>query len=439
MTPLIIKTSLVVRVKGAGGGDDYDDEKQINEEPVVIGGYNLRGNREQNYHHCFAFLQHVVRTTNKGQNIDDDTLQQCFDKVVNICMMQMTAKKGIETYRKLAVDAIFKEFAQLDDLQVYGPLDTKKLIRSQKRLALRAITLVKEKCCGKIKGSTVADGRPQQKIFSKDETTLPTVLLEVLLMSLMVDTKEERDVGTADGGGAFLHRDMDDFVILKMVGNAVNIMCRVNAKYKEFVTIENRKCVLYLQLLKALYSCVKTALIWYTLFATTLKEMGFKINRYDKCVANKMIKSAQCTIVWYVDNNKISHIDPKVVKEILNRIEKRFGNLTITRGKQHTFLGMDINFIRSGKVKILMKEYIVECIEAYELKEDKMAATPAKNDLFDINEDSLRLSDTKAKLLHSIVAKLLYIGNQAQPDVILPVTFLCTRVQPPTEQDRTKL
>ena len=95
---------------------------------------------------------------------------------------------------------------------------------------------------------------------------------------------------------------------------------------------------------------------------TVLQGMGFILNLYDKCIANKEIENIQSTIAWYVDNNKVSHINPPVVTAILNKLEKRFGKLTITRGKQHTFLGMDINFIERGKVKISMTQYVLECI-----------------------------------------------------------------------------
>ena len=406
---------------------ELDNKNETIEEPVMVGGYSLRGNQQRNYDHCFAFLQHAVNTIDKGEHISDKVLKEYYNETVNICTTQMTVKKGTATYGKRAVDAIFKEFAQLDDLKVFGLLKPSKLTRAQKRMALRVIVLVKEKRCGKIKGCTVADGRPQRKIFTKDETTSPTVSLEGLLMSLMVDAKEERDITTADVGGAFLHRDMDDFVVLKMVGDAVDIMCQVNPSYEKFVTIENGKHVLYLQLLKALYGCVKAALIWYTLFSTMLKKIGFKLNPYDKCVANKVINGAQCTIAWYVDDNKISHIDPAVVTDILNKIKS--GKLTITRGKQHTFLGMDIDFVGSGKVKILMKDYIIECIEAYKLKENKTLHHQQRT----IYLTSMIIAQDYPRMMP------LYIGNRARPDIILPVAFLCTRVQKPTEQDKTKL
>jgi len=128
------------------------------------------------------------------------------------------------------------------------------------------------------------------------------------MLSLMIDAKEGRDVATADVEGAYLHAGMEDFVILKLVSEAVNIMCQVNPKYKKFVVVEHGKKVLYLQLLKALYGCVQSALLWYELFTGPLVDMGFKLNPYDPCVANSQVKGKQCTVVWYVDNNKISHV-----------------------------------------------------------------------------------------------------------------------------------
>ena len=114
-------------------------------------------------------------------------------------------------------------------------------------------------------------------------------------------------------------------------------MCDVSPGYKKFVCYEGGKKVLYLKLLKALYGCVQSALLWYELFSSTLEGMGFKINPYDTCVANKDINGKQCTILWYVDDTKISHVDPRVVTQIIKKIEDRFGEMTVTRGKKHVF------------------------------------------------------------------------------------------------------
>ena len=70
--------------------------------------------------------------------------------------------------------------------------------------------------------------------------------------------------------------------------------------------------------------------------------MCFKLNKYDPCVANKVVNGKQCTICWYVDDTKISHVDTEVMDHIISKIEERFGKMVGTRGKKHNFVGMDI-------------------------------------------------------------------------------------------------
>ena len=95
-------------------------------------------------------------------------------------------------------------------------------------------------------------------------------------------------------------------------------MCKVNPEHTKNVIYENGKKILYLEVLQAIYGCIESALRWYELYSETLCKEGFIINPYDKCVANKIINGKQCTIVWYVDDNKISHADPEVVTEIMS-------------------------------------------------------------------------------------------------------------------------
>ena len=81
----------------------------------------------------------------------------------------------------------------------------------------------------------------------------------------------------------------------------------------------------------AIYGCIKSALLWYELFSETLQGMGFVINPYDRCTSNKIINGKQCTIVWYVDDVKVSHHEMDVVKEIVAEMEKIFGKAQTTR------------------------------------------------------------------------------------------------------------
>ena len=239
--------------------------------------------------------------------------------ITGIIMMQMSAKAGIKKHGQIAVDALYEAFCQLHDLGVFLAQDPKKLSRAQKKAALRAMNVIKEKRCGRIKGRTIADERNQRSLYTKEETSSLAVSNDALMLSLVIDAMEGQDEATADVQGAYLHAKMTDFTLLRMEGDSVDTMCDVSADYRKYVCYENGKKVLYLKLLKALYGCVQSALLWYDLFSSTLQEMGHDLNPYDRCVANKVINGKQCTIAWYVDNTKISHVDTKVVTEAIEK------------------------------------------------------------------------------------------------------------------------
>jgi hypothetical protein len=210
-------------------------------------------------------------------------------------------------------------------------------------------------------------------------------------------------------------------------------------EYEKFVVYENGVKVLYVLLLKAMYGCVKSALLWYQLFSGTLVDMGFELNPYEPCMANCMIQGKQCTIAWYVDDNKISHVEPGVVTMVISKIDSVFDKMTVTRGRDHNLLGMQVHFSDDNKAIINMKTYIIEAIQESLLGIDREATTPAKKNLFDVSATSDRLVGTRADVFHSVVAKLLYVATRARVDILLVVSFLCSRVSSITVEDESKL
>jgi hypothetical protein len=116
--------------------------------------------------------------------------------------------------------------------------------------------------------------------------------------------------------------------------------------------------------------------------------MGFELNPYNMCVPTKTINNKQCTIVWYVDDTKISHEDNNVISYVIEKIKTNFGKMTVTRGKEHVFLGMNITFHENGTVSIKMKEYIKEAIADFREDITRSETTPAKKNIFEIDEES---------------------------------------------------
>ena len=115
----------------------------------------------------------------------------------------------------------------------------------------------------KVKGGACVDGRKQYKYIAMEGVASPTVQLESLILSLLVDAHKRIYVATVDVVGAYLLVDMENFVLVKLSNEVVNIMCNVNNIYIyiSFVVIEHDKQMLYLRLTKALYGCMQSAML----------------------------------------------------------------------------------------------------------------------------------------------------------------------------------
>jgi len=48
------------------------------------------------------------------------------------------------------------------------------------------------------------------------------------------------------------------------------------------------------------------------------------------------IDGKQCIVLWHVNNLKVSHVDPKLVDEVLDQVDWEYGKvapITVTRGR----------------------------------------------------------------------------------------------------------
>ena len=99
---------------------------------------------------------------------------------------------------------IYKEYKQLNDLEVFEGADPDTLELVVKKKALNVINTIKEKRTGKIKGRSIADGRKQRGYVSKEESSSPTLTLEALVVTTLIDAVEYRGVAIFDVPSAFL-------------------------------------------------------------------------------------------------------------------------------------------------------------------------------------------------------------------------------------------
>jgi hypothetical protein len=340
---------------------------------------------------------------------------------------------------------VVEEVKQLEVRKVFIPKVASELTRAEKKAALEYLMYLKQKRCGRIKARGCADGRKQRLYKTKEETSSPTVTTEALFLTSLIDAEERRKVATVDIPGAFMHSDMDELVHVRMSGPMATLLVRVDpAKYRKYLVKDKKgNDVVYVELAKALYgTCQAALLFWENLSSFLIEELGFTLNKYDKCVANKMIDGKQCTIIWHVDDLKMSHVSDAVLDTIIGRLDEKYGKeapLTVNRGLVHEYLGMTIDFSEDGKVKFIMNDYVENLLD--EIPEDMPghAATPAANHLFRINDKAEKLNEKDSEKYHHLTAKLLYLSKRARPDLQTAVAFLCKRVKQPDVDDWKKL
>ena len=355
----------------------------------------------------------------------------------------MSLKVGLQTFGNDGVRAVEKEMRQLHNPGVMIPVQKESLTSEQQKEALVYLMFLKRKRCGKVKGHGCADGGKQRAYIAKEEATAPTVSTEAVFLTAIINALESREVAVLDVPRAFMQVDIDELV--RFTGEMVNMLLHIDYnKYKDYVVTERGDKVMYMELLKALYGTLCAAcLFWEKLSKQLIDTWGFTPNKYDDCVVNKTINGHQMTVVWHVDNLKVSHVDRKEVDKFIKQMEEEFGAdepLSVSRGKVHDYLGMNLDFRVEGEVRIDMEHYINIMIHDAPKDMEGVSNMPAAVHLFKTNsEDPKLLDDKKKRIFVHLVMQGLYLSQRGRPEIRTAISFLCGRLHNPDEDDYKKL
>ena len=275
----------------------------------------------------------------------------------------------------------------------------------------------------------------------KEDATFPTVVLELVLLMAMIDAAEGWDVTTIDILNTFIQTRLDDNsnkVLMRLHGKLTKLMVKVAPEiYSKYVSVDSKgELVLYVCLLNALYRIMKAALLYYKCFVCDITVIGFKLNLYDPCVANKIVCGKQLTIAWHVDDLKVSHKKYQVVSRMVKWLKAKYEQLfedgssamMITCGKIHDYLSMQLDFSTPREVKVTMIPYVKEIMTLFEQYDNSKttAKTPASEHLFKMHKDVKVLPEKQVPIFHTFVAKNLFALKHAWPDISVAVAFLCT-------------
>ena len=113
------------------------------------------------------------------------------NKYLGQCILtQISVKKGIKKLGSEAVEAVINEWKQMNEKNTFVPILASELSKEDKVRALRMIMFIKRKRCGRIKARGCADGRKQRNYIPKEDASSPIVSTEGLMISYVLDAKE---------------------------------------------------------------------------------------------------------------------------------------------------------------------------------------------------------------------------------------------------------
>jgi hypothetical protein len=229
-------------------------------------------------------------------------------------------------------------------------------------------------------------------------------------------------------------------------GCLAKLMVQVDPQlYRKFIIYDkNNHALLCIKLSKAIYSLLKSALLFYKKFVEDLKnyKSPFTINPYDPCVANATINGKQMTITWHVDDLKVSHIDPFQITKFGAYLATIYSNgLVVHQGKVHDYLGMDLNFATDGIAQVSMIMYTSKILTDFPKPITTSCATPAADHLFTVcNKSKAKcLPEAQAQAFHHTDTQLLFLCKQTCRDIQTAVSFLTTCIKCPDKDNWGKL
>ena len=153
--------------------------------------------------------------------------QQYDPDIVAYVMTQLSLKAGLREWGDRAFKAAYAEMKQLHMRNTFKPKRWHELTQCQKDTILELHMSLKEKRDGMIKGGTIAGGNKQHDYISKEDASSPTVTVESVLLSSIIDAEEDRDVITIDIPNAFIQKrvhNKEEQCVIKLRGVLIDML-----------------------------------------------------------------------------------------------------------------------------------------------------------------------------------------------------------------------
>ena len=163
---------------------------------------------------------------------------------------------------------------------LFVEINQEELTHEHKKNALPVLLFLTLKRDGTvIKGRACADGRPQHVWTDKQGSASPTIAVEALFCTIIMDATEGRDVTTFDLPGHFLQTDMEGGTLLQIEGALASLLVKLDQKlWKKDLRYQGKNLVIYVKCDKAIYGTVTGVALSFKKLIGHLVDWGFEMN-----------------------------------------------------------------------------------------------------------------------------------------------------------------
>ena len=189
---------------------------------------------------------------------------------------QLTIKAAMKLWGDEALKASEKEMKQLHWQRSFQPVRWIDLTEEQRKTMLESHIFLQKKRTGEVKARMVAGGNRQRGYIDKEDATSPTVTTKSVILSCIIDAREEREVAVIDIPNAFVQTviedDEKDKFIVQLRGEVVDILCNLAPEvYRDYMVIDRRgNKQLLVKCLNALCGSMVASLLYYKKFTRSL-------------------------------------------------------------------------------------------------------------------------------------------------------------------------
>jgi hypothetical protein len=357
-------------------------------------------------------------------------------------------------------NAVREEVSQLLEMDVFEPVDPSTLTNDDWKNVMPAVTFMKEKVkpngeYDKMKARAAAGAHVlSDNIVAQMPKASPTADMTSVFILLILAAVLCMITSVVDVKGAFLNSimppDIKAYLKLDKFMTSVLLTLPNTERFKKYVRPDG---TLIVRLKKALYGHPMASKLWYENIAATLMNAGYQRLIHDKCIFimrddNNNIKSM---LSIHVDDIFHACTDVKTKVWLEKLLISTYKEITVSDGETLNYLGMVLTFNKKeGYVELSQPKYIDDLLKLYNIQPDCIAPNPATSKLFNNarnnndnnvnnNNNNNNNINNNNKEFASLVMRLMYLAKRTRPDILLPVSYLATRMTQPMDGDMKSL